>query len=224
MADVLCRWGCRAPVKVVSNGVNTTLFSHEQSGIDEEMRARYRIPLRNSLLFVGRLDEDKGVAALIRLLRMLSVSKDGHLIVCGSGTQDSLLRKAIGELGMDNRVSFTGWLVSAELSGIYRLASALVVVNRNDVQPLAVLEAFASGLPVVCLRTRNLEEIVVDGVNGFLAESVGQVYELARRLFDDNELRVRLGQSARKTAESRFSLEVATHEFLTCYRSLQGAH
>ncbi|MBM2810344.1 MAG: glycosyl transferase group 1 [Chloroflexi bacterium] len=220
MAEVLRRWAFKGPVRVVPNGVNTTLFSSEPQPVDEEVRARHNIPRRSSLLFVARLDGDKGVPDLLSLLRMLARSADGHLIVCGSGTQDAQLRQAVRELGLGERVSLTGWLPSAELSSIYRLSSALVVLNRNEVQPLAVLEAFASGLPVVCLRSRNLEDTVIDGVNGFLADSLDQLYELGRRLLDDDELRGRLSKNARRIAEARFTLETASRRFAACYQSV----
>ena len=222
MAALLRRRGVAVPVKVVANGVNTTFFSTEPSSRDEAVRAAHAIPRRDALLFVGRLDKDKGVNALIELLRMMAATGDGHLIVCGAGTQDGRLRKVARTLGMGPRVSFTGAVSALELASIYRLASALVMVGQHEVQPLAVLEALAAGLPILSLRTRNLEEAVADGVNGFLTDSVGHLYERARQLFHDGELRARLSAQARQTAEARFALGEITREFLTCYRSISA--
>ena len=169
---------------------------------------------------VGRLDKDKGIGAMTQLLSKLAEAEQGHLIVCGSGIAETHLHRVARDLGVGDRVTFTGFLPAAELSSVYRLASALLVLGRNEVQPLAVLEAFASGLPIVSLRSRNLEATLDDGVTGFFAESVSEAYELGLRLFEDDALRSRLGRSARRTAEARFSLAAAAGEFLDCYRSL----
>jgi glycosyltransferase involved in cell wall biosynthesis len=222
MADVLAQRGVRAPLQVVANGVDTHLFTPETSTRDEAMRTRHQLPRGKALLFVGRLDTDKGIGALIDLLRLLAQSPEGHLIVCGSGTQEAALRRTIGALGLGARVTLTGALPPAELSSMYRLASALVVVNRNEVQPLAVLEAFASGLPVIGLRSPNLEHTVIDGVNGFLVESISAVSVLGNRLCDDPVLRRELSARARRTAECQFALPIVAQAFLACYGSVQS--
>src|SRR5581483_8221132 len=118
MAQLLQRHGVTAPVRVIPNGVDTTWFSNQPGPLDEAVRARYRIPPRDALLSVGRLDGDKGVNALIALLGLMAASGEGHLIVCGSGTQEARLRAAARDLRMEQRVSLTGVLPSGELASV----------------------------------------------------------------------------------------------------------
>jgi 1,2-diacylglycerol 3-alpha-glucosyltransferase len=223
MGDVLRHWGYEGPIRAVANGVDTTLFNPAPQTQDQDVWDRHDLPGENSLMFVGRLDKDKGVAGLLDLLQRMSRDELGHLIVCGSGIQAAYLRRVAEELGVGARVRFTGSVSPLELSSIYRRATALVMVGRNEVQPLAALEAMASGLPVVCLRTKNLEATVEPGVNGFLADSVDEVFELASTIFNDPNLRGRLGARARDTVEARFSLGRSAGEFLNWYTSVGAA-
>lgn len=218
--ELLRRRGLTSRVEVVPNGVDTDLFNDASDAGDEEVRAKYGIPRGKLLLFVGRLDGDKGVPELIALAGRLAAREEAHLVVCGSGTQETSFRRAIESLGLGRRVTITGTVAHRELASIYRLASALLVLNRNETQPLAVLEAFASGLPVVGLQSSNLEETVDDGVTGFLAESVEGVWEQARRLLDGDRLRLILGANARRTAVERYSLGAVADRFVECYESV----
>lgn len=216
-ADLLRRRGVRSRVEVLANGVDTTLFSARRQPCDEAIRVKYGITQEKALLFVGRLDGDKGIPALIQFAESLALHSGSHLIVCGSGTQEAGFRRAISERGLGARVTATGTVPQDDLSSIYRLASALVVLNRNETQPLAVLEAFASGIPVVGLRSPNLEQTVVHRVNGLLGDSVEETTALSQLLLDDDRLRRVLGVHARETAEAHYSLATVADRFLECY-------
>ena len=130
-------------------------------------------------------------------------------------------------------VTFRGPVPDDELQGLYRGASVLALpsvhrtcygreIQISELLGLVVLEAMASGTPVVCSRLGGLVEVVEDGVTGFLVEP-GNVDELRERLaqvLGDRGLAGRLGRNAREVALARFTWQACAARCLDAYAEL----
>lgn len=180
------------------------------SGIDRSNLQAHatdsRVPARSwgwKLGYFGRFDPRKGTETLLRALALLP--EESSLVMYGRGGdgERERLRAIADDLGIGSRVSF-GSLGSSELGGAYR-ALDCVVFPTEWPEPfgLVPLEAMECGIPVVATGAGGSADITIDGVNSILFRP-GDAPGLAkavRRLADDTDLRARLIESGRRTAE-----------------------
>ncbi len=139
------------------------------------------------LLFVGRLSDEKGVMELPALLtRVRSEVPSARLVVVGSGPAEERLRAA-----MPGGV-FIPWVETAKLAEIYAAADLLVLPSRFDTFGCVVVEALASGLPVVAYRAKGPKDIIEDGVSGYTVSSEEELATAAVQILKDRDLQARM--------------------------------
>jgi len=190
-------------VHVVYNGVDLQRF--------QPSSAVARDPAL--ILAVGRLVPKKGFADLIAACRVLR--EQGRRLRCrivGDGPLRATLESQAAELG--EVIEFAGPLSQEALAAEYQRATifalpAIIPPDGNtESLPTVLLEAIASGCPVISTRIAGIPEIVDHAENGLLVEP-GDVAGLAvaiQRLLDDPQLRARFGASGRRKAEERFDV------------------
>jgi len=112
-----------------------------------------------------------------------------------------------GKYSINDRIHFAGWLSSEKLKEQYAAANVFLFPSRHEGMPNAVLEAMASGLPVVATKIAGNEELVVDGETGRLVptEDVESLQESLKPLLVDAQMREQMGCAARQRVESAFS-------------------
>lgn len=124
------------------------------------------------VLFVGHLVAIKGVDVLVnawaRLLAQSNGGQNCQLVLIGHGDNRKALESRVAQAGLSERVSFVGAVAQAEVSQWMAAADLLCLPSRNEGTPNVVVEALASGLPVVASRVGGIPELVVDGENGML--------------------------------------------------------
>jgi len=157
---------------VISYGLDLSTF-HPPLPLDPEPAARKKMHLPPDIpiiLHVGRLDTDKSVDKVIRAAAPAILKSEAHLLVVGDGCQKNRLIRLCHELGIERRIHFTGFLPPMELPEIYRVSNVFVTSSEIETQGIVLLEAAASGLPIVAVNATCISEIVHDRVNGFLFE------------------------------------------------------
>lgn len=190
---------------------------------------------RQGVLFVGRFTPHKGLDRLIEALpggaELTCVGSFGHDPRPPESGYGDLLRR----LAAERAVRFAGTVPDVELPAVYRRAQVFVLpsVHRtvygkdvaiSELLGLSVLEAMASGTPVVCSRLGGVPEIVRDGETGFLVEpgNVEQLRDRLATLLADRTLAGRMGQSARAWVMERFTWQVCAARCLEAYVELLG--
>jgi glycosyltransferase involved in cell wall biosynthesis len=149
------------------------------------------------LLFVGRVSDEKGVMELPSLLEDVRVHVPStRLVVVGGGPAEQRLRSMVPD-GV-----FIPWVETPKLADIYRAADLLVLPSRFDTFGCVVVEALASGLPVVAYRTKGPRDIVQDGVCGFTVESRQQLAAASARILEDRDLQTKMRQAAVERAKA----------------------
>ncbi len=179
----------------IPNGVDTACFAPGVRGEAEGCE----------LLFVGRLAPQKGVDVLLRALAL--IPKGWRLRIAGDGPEGARLSALAIQLGLGERVQFLGWTQRECLPGMYRSADVFVFPSYDEGMPNVVLEALASGLPIVATRIAGNEQLVEDGANGALVPA-GEPEVFAKRLLPlilDRDLRRAMGARSREIAVERFS-------------------
>jgi glycosyltransferase involved in cell wall biosynthesis len=137
----------------------------------------------NLILFVGRITGEKQLDKLVRAFAKLDPSLDAKLEFVGGGDQENNLKSLASQLGVRERVTFTGYAEEEYLRHALTRATVFAMPSIAELQSIATMEAMASALPVVAANAMALPHLVHDGENGFLFEP-GNVDEFAARLTD----------------------------------------
>jgi glycosyltransferase involved in cell wall biosynthesis/predicted metal-dependent phosphoesterase TrpH len=168
-----------------------------------------------NVLYAGRLSEEKGVGLLAEaFLAALELDPRLHLVLAGGGPEEGQLRE---RLGAD--ATFLGWLGGQELAQAYASADAFLFASRTDTFGQVILEAQASGLPVVAVNEGGPASLIADGETGLLASA--QPEALAERLVSlvhTPLLRERLRKSALAVVRER-TWEASLERLANGYRS-----
>lgn len=136
---------------------------------------------RNELVFVGRVTLEKEIDVILRALPRLDPALDVHFTIVGDGDQRKNLEKLAADLGVANRVTFTGRVSDEQLRGHLTAASVFVIASIAELQSIATMEAMASGLPIIAANAMALPHLVDEGENGYLFQP-GNDRELADRI------------------------------------------
>jgi glycosyltransferase involved in cell wall biosynthesis len=198
-------------IEVIPNGVDLERFYPRQAGARQEM-------LR--LLTVGRLSVTKRVDMLIDAVEILC--KEGlktQLTIVGSGALEQQLRQSISQKGLGEVIEMTGRLDAEEMPRLYRQGDILVSATMQEGMSNAMLEAMASGLPIVTTRCEGVEELVGD--NGIVLEEAGAetIAGAVKKIAQDPEGYGRMSEAARNRANS-FTWSSVADRYIRRYRQI----
>ena len=209
----ICGPACAEKVQVIYCGVDTQVFSPRNG----KPNFSERLPMDQHLdiLSIGTMYEVKGHTYLIeacRLLREQGLDFTCHLI--GDGPLRTQLREQVFQLGLGNQVCFHGQLKRDDVVKALQMADVLVVPSvptaegRCEGIPVVLMEAMASGVPVIASQISGIVELVEDGVSGLLVQPrhPEALVEALHSLQQDQELWLRLSTGGRSRVVSDFDL------------------
>ena len=133
------------------------------------------------LVFVGRVTLEKEIDVILRAIPRLDPALNVTFTIVGDGDQRKNLEKLTEELGIADRVEFTGRVTDTELRAHLTSASVFTIASIAELQSIATMEAMASGLPIIAANAMALPHLVHHGENGFLFQP-GNDRELASRI------------------------------------------
>lgn len=176
----------------------------------------------NYILSVARFgDPRKNPELLFRSYAQLTrrVPCAPELWLAGRSDPPETAQKIAADIGIADRTRYLGSVSDDELTELYRNAKFLVLSSDEEGFGLVLIEAMASGIPVVSTACGGPEDIVSDGEDGFLVPTgdADALAEAMERLVGDSDLRRRMGGRARRTAVNGYSLPVAGKRFLEGY-------
>ncbi|MGQ0639440.1 MAG: glycosyltransferase [Gemmatimonadaceae bacterium] len=192
--------------------VNTSLFAPAAPG----QRAH------DELLFVGRLNEQKGLRLLLDAFA--AMRHQARLSIVGDGPDGVALRERAATLGVANRVTWHGQLSRESLAALYQRATAIAMPSLNEGLGLVAVEAQLCETPVVAFASGGLPDIITHGETGLLVPQ-GDVVALAAaldRVLADAQLQLALGSAGRARALATFSPASAAAQYARLYRQLAG--
>ncbi|MFC4949913.1 glycosyltransferase [Pseudonocardia sp. GCM10023141] len=197
----------QVPEVVIPNGI----VVGPPSSLAARTGARVALGLDAShtvLGIVARLSSQKDHGVLLRAVAKLAADRPGlRLVVVGGGEEEARLRALVFELGIENRVTFTG--IRRDVADLLPGFDVSCLSSVHEGAPLTVLESMAAGLPVIATDCGALRDMVADGQEGFIVpagDSAAYTASLAR-LVDDPALRTEMGARARARAERECSIE-----------------
>lgn len=197
-------------VKTLHNGINLP----EQSPIENW----------NNLLFVGRLEKNKGARLVVEATAKILIEHPSIKVnIAGTGTQMNDLKRKAKELGISNIVRFEGYQSFKQIEELYRKTTIIVVPSLYpDNLPTVCIEAMAIGRPVVGSMLGGIPELIANGKTGLLF-SPGNNEELVKcvnQLLNDRQLMRSMGDAGRIKAEQEFSASIYLKKILEAYKQL----
>lgn len=201
MSDVLRRYGVCTPMEVIPTGIVLEEF---QRGDGKRFRSVWGIsPGRPVLLYVGRAAFEKNIDFLLEVTgEVRQAIPDVLFVVAGEGPAVHALQQQAMRLGLNENVHFVGYLSrDGELQDCYSAADAFIFASRTETQGLVLLEAMASGVPVVSTAVMGTRDVLRDGEGALVAEENARDFaQKVKNLLGDPEQRHDLSQRARRYA------------------------
>jgi glycosyltransferase involved in cell wall biosynthesis len=177
----LIRPRLKVDVKAISSGISLEKFN--PLGDTHEIREKYAIPDKPVLLYVGRLDPEKHIEEILKSVALAVKKIDFCLVVVGKGTSKTALEKLTHQLGITDKVIFTGFVPDEELPYFYKLSRCFMIASIAELLSLVTLQAMASGLPVIAVNAGSLSELVKDKMNGYLYKE-GDIAAIVQHIED----------------------------------------
>lgn len=153
----------------------------------KEVKDSLGIPTENPvILSVGELNANKNHEVIIRALAELNMP-NLHYVICGKGELEKYLKQLCAALGVEKQVVFTGF--SENIVKYMKMADIFVFPSKREGLSLALMEAMAAGLPVVCYNARGNGDLIEDGKGGRLlgANTATSFAESIKRLIEDEK-------------------------------------
>ena len=177
------------------------------------------------LIYHGRVDARKGVMELMHAMKMLvDAGRDLKLIVSGIGPDVDKVRESVGELGLGGRVEMPGYSDYEHAPDIYRRGDLFVSPTYSEGFSNTILEAMATGLPIVSTRAVGVVDCLEDGRDALLVEPK-DAHALAAaigRMLDDKELRERLARKGLEEVRELYSWQAVGRQIQGVYSQLTG--
>ncbi len=175
-----------------------------------------------SILFLGRLEQEKGVFDLVNAVAAIAQQVPGvRLLLCGVGSAEAPLKRLVAHRGISSQVEFPGWVEGDAKADLMRRAGVFVLPSYAEGMPMSVLEAMAAGTPVVASRVGAVTEMLDDGNCGFVVEP-GNIEQLGEAILAalDCVCSAPLSEKAKMRVSERYSAEVVLDRLRWQYAKL----
>ena len=204
-----------AKIYVVPNGVELDRFSPANNKQKiEDLK----------LLTVGRLSVSKRIELLVSAMELIRKQfPNATLKMAGGGGLENQLRKLIKDKGLENCITMLGIVPAEDMPKLYRESDIFISASLQEGMSNAMLEAMASGIPIVTTRCEGVQELIAD--NGIVVEKADakSVADAVMNLAKDEQAYNTMHVAARKQAEN-FSWQRVAEEYLKHYQSIKNMH
>lgn len=212
LRDLAHAFDSRFDIPIIPNGVDLEMYA--------SVERSWQPPL---ILSVGRLVYQKGFDLGMRALARLK-HLDWQWKIAGDGPEMESLKSLAREKGISDRVTFLGWQSRQELIECYKQSNLFLFPSRHEGMPNAVLEAMASGVPVIASHIAGNEELVLHEKTGLLVESenIEALTTALQELIENPARGPQLGAASRQRVEQSFGWENAARQYEALLESISG--
>jgi len=199
-------------IAIIPNGID--LSEYAELPPKDSFKKKFNIlEDRKIILYIGRIHKIKGIDFLVRAYAYLKNKmnfKDAILVIAGpnDGYLSEIIHLAQAS-GVSNSVLFVGSLYGGDKLAAYVDSEVYILPSRYETFPMAVLEAYACGKPVIASDVGGLKELIVDGETGFLFEA-GNFKQMAEKmvyLLNNSDKAVEISRKARILVEEKYSID-----------------
>lgn len=211
---------CIKKTKVVYNGIDLERFNIDKQQCRE---ANCINGNEGTIIFIGRLNPIKGVKYLIIAMKLFLEKNENAklLIIGGDDGEKNYLEDLAKKLNISNSIIFAGKISNDLIPNYLYYSDIFILPSLSEGFPNTILEAMASGLPIIASNVGGINEIVQDGINGYLVEpgKPDQIYEKIHSLFENEELR-NIMKVNNKMKAMKYSWESIAYQLENCYRKI----
>jgi len=178
---------------------------------------------RETVLFLGRLDPQKGLDVALQAWQRVAARRPGaRLVLAGDGPARAALEVQARTLGLGKSVHFLGTWPDPER--LLRASAIFLLPSRSEGMSNALLEAMATGLACVATRIGGNNDLVEHGATGLLVPpgDASALADALSALLEDRPLQLRLGTAARTAVLDRFAMDRVIHAYADLYATLAG--
>lgn len=206
---------------VITHGFELPVLSDEQAVV-EQLRTRYHLEQKAVILTVNHLHPRKRIDLLLQAMpKILEAQPNAVALIVGQGPEEANLKKLMAKLGLNSsQVVFAGFVPETELAAYYKVAQLYAHLGKAESFGLAVLEASATGLPVVAADEGGPREILSDDETGFLVEATPQAFaQKISWLLQHPERARQMGQAGAEKISQRYTWEQGAKDFIAIAES-----
>jgi glycosyltransferase involved in cell wall biosynthesis len=218
MKEILVRdYGLRDRYTVIPTGLDLKPYNKRTDG--KKLRASMGWQDDKVLVSIGRLAQEKNFHTLLQAAqKVYGKNPDLRLVIIGDGPEKTKLQELASELGIAERVTFTGELPFADVTSYLKAADVFGFASITETQGLVTMEAMAAGLPVVAVDASGTRDIVDNGKQGMLVENdADALANVINRLFRSPKRMENYGKNALKKAET-FTVRKCTELLVDVYK------
>ncbi len=212
-------------IKVVYLGVEDYFFINKTSEEQEKIAKKYNLP-QEYILYVGTLEPRKNLVGLIKAFSLLdkNIQDKYRLVIAGKKgwLYDQIFQK-VKDFNLEDKVIFTGFILDSDLPSIYQGAKIFVLPSFYEGFGLPILEAMASGTPVISSNISSTPEIVGNGGILINPYSPKEITQAIKKIISDQELYERLKNKGKIQAK-KFSWGKCAQETLGAYEEVYRAN
>jgi glycosyltransferase involved in cell wall biosynthesis len=211
-------------VRIVPNGVDTEKYQPVEN--QAQLKLEFGFGEAPVVLFVGSLIPRKGVPFLVEAAKqIIKTQADTRFVLVGDGPLKTQLTSDLAPAKLSGNFVFKNGLSDETLAKMYGCADVFVLPSIQEGQGIVLLEASASGKPVVAFDIGGVNETVVNGETGLLAgrRNVGELAEAMLKLLGDTILRQKMGSAGRKFVVENFTWDICAQKMLKVYLEASGS-
>ena len=206
------------PIAAVSNGVDLKRF--KPGKVSPKIYTKYGLADdMPTVLYVGRVDPEKKVGVVIEaFLRVLEKVPDARLLIVGDGVDKARLER---KYGIINNIRFLGRISGDDLYELYKTGWVFATASEIETQGIVLIEAAASGLPLVAVDKGAVAEVCIDEENGYLCEpgSVPEIANAITTILTDEKLRKDFAKKSLEVAKEH-DFETTLDRFINIYNKV----
>jgi len=209
------------PIAAVSNGVDLSNFKPGKA--PAAIYNKYDLPIdRPIVLYVGRVDPEKKIGTVIEAFdKVVTNIPNAFMVIVGDGVDKVGLEKKVKDLGLLDSVKFLGRVLPPDLFELYKVGNVFATASEIETQGIVLIEAAATGLPLVAVDKGAVSEVCINNENGFLCEpgNVEQIAKSITKILSDDDLRKRFSKNSIKIA-SEHDFERTLDKFINIYNKV----
>lgn len=215
----LISYGIKRPIHVLPSGININNYTNIPRGF---LRKKLKLSSRKKILLsIERLGIEKSVDFLIESFALIhSSDPDTVLVLVGDGHEKENLKNLAKELGIDDCVYFAGLVNHKHIPKAYADADVFIFASQTETQGLVILEALASGLPVVAVKDGAFKDVIQNGYNGYLVKKDKDIFsKKILNVISNAKVYGTLSHNARESVE-KFSIDKTAEHLEKLYMAL----
>ncbi|MDD4363150.1 MAG: glycosyltransferase [Atribacterota bacterium] len=223
MKNFINKYKIKKDIVVVPNAINLNLFQDRDQQECHSLKEKFEIKENDTtILYVGRISLEKNIEKIIQAVALIHEKGiiNIKLLLVGDGTALEQMKKLVKTLKIDKMVHFAGAVKNEVIKSYYQISDIFAFTSTSETFGLVIIEAMASGLPVLAVKAPGAVDIISDGKDGILSEDdVANFAIHLEKLIVDKNFRNYLSQAALLTAK-KYSFDSVADKMLEVYQRL----